>query len=472
MKLMNSRRWVCYTAGLLILLTGNFILAQTRIDLRTQVKNVDFSSADFTKPSKTGTTVPVTCTVGETFFRTDAIPGQNLYLCTSTDTWTQIDGSAGGGSGYELLTENEWTSDGRILVTDGATGRNAKETVLSFDGTDLVIPGGISFGTGVTTGMQWMVGNAGDSGASSIVIHGGDGASNSEPGHISAFSSDPTTPFQSFLFPCNEAGRWCSSATEPGADSNNYFVSATETATLQNKTIDNTNLFSGYLDIAEIATPLSPASGYGRLHIDSATGDLACRDTGGGDCMPSPTLYYQTTEDEGSALTQRPAVNFTGDGVSCVDNSGDNRTDCTIDDDIVAIQDEGAPLTQRPEINFTGDGVICTDNSGMNRTDCTIADNSPVIVKTFSCIFDGAGSTITQDSVCYSRIPTSGTITGWSIISAGSSPQITIDVWKVASGDITTNRFRYHRRKHRTLAFDRECREEHISDRLDNKHKR
>ena len=40
--------------------------------------------------------------------------------------------------------------------------------------------------------------------------------------------------------------------------------------------------------------------------------------------------YYQTVEQSGSALTQRPTLNFTGSGVSCVDNSGATRTDCTI----------------------------------------------------------------------------------------------------------------------------------------------
>lgn len=34
--------------------------------------------------------------------------------------------------------------------------------------------------------------------------------------------------------------------------------------------------------------------------------------------------------DEGSLLTQRYKLNFTGSGVSCVDNSGQRRTDCTI----------------------------------------------------------------------------------------------------------------------------------------------
>lgn len=39
---------------------------------------------------------------------------------------------------------------------------------------------------------------------------------------------------------------------------------------------------------------------------------------------------YATIQDEASNLTQRTIVNFTGAGVSCVDNAGNTRTDCTI----------------------------------------------------------------------------------------------------------------------------------------------
>jgi hypothetical protein len=61
---------------------------QTQVDLGKQTKNVDFSAASATKPNKSGTSLPGTCSAGETFFKTDAPAGQNLYACTSTNTWT------------------------------------------------------------------------------------------------------------------------------------------------------------------------------------------------------------------------------------------------------------------------------------------------------------------------------------------------------------------------------------------------
>ncbi|MDQ6706195.1 MAG: hypothetical protein M3Z85_09520 [Acidobacteriota bacterium] len=62
--------------------------AQTQVDLRSQTKSVDFSGASFTKPSKTGTTLPPHCGVGEYFFKTDAAAGSNVFGCTATDVWT------------------------------------------------------------------------------------------------------------------------------------------------------------------------------------------------------------------------------------------------------------------------------------------------------------------------------------------------------------------------------------------------
>ena len=61
---------------------------QTVVDLRTQTKNVDFSGAAATKPTKTGSTLPATCSVGEMFFSTTAQAGQNLYGCTGANTWS------------------------------------------------------------------------------------------------------------------------------------------------------------------------------------------------------------------------------------------------------------------------------------------------------------------------------------------------------------------------------------------------
>jgi hypothetical protein len=61
----------------------------------------DASGATRTAPTKVGTSAPGTCTVGDLFYDSDAgTPGQNLYGCTATNTWTLL--GDGGGSGANL----------------------------------------------------------------------------------------------------------------------------------------------------------------------------------------------------------------------------------------------------------------------------------------------------------------------------------------------------------------------------------
>jgi hypothetical protein len=86
---LHKTRAVCAMAGLLVeSLAAIHLSAQTRVDLRTQSKSVDFSGAASTKPSQTGTVLPATCVVGQTFLNTAAQPGQNWYICTAANTWS------------------------------------------------------------------------------------------------------------------------------------------------------------------------------------------------------------------------------------------------------------------------------------------------------------------------------------------------------------------------------------------------
>jgi hypothetical protein len=61
---------------------------QTRVDLRNQSKNIDFSQAQSVRPFRTGTVLPATCSPGEMFFKTDAAAGANSFGCVATNTWT------------------------------------------------------------------------------------------------------------------------------------------------------------------------------------------------------------------------------------------------------------------------------------------------------------------------------------------------------------------------------------------------
>jgi hypothetical protein len=67
--------------------------AQTRIDLNSQGRNVDFSNAAVTRPVKIGSALPGVCAVGEYFFLTTAQSGRNTYACVSANTWAMQSGT-------------------------------------------------------------------------------------------------------------------------------------------------------------------------------------------------------------------------------------------------------------------------------------------------------------------------------------------------------------------------------------------
>src|ERR1022692_4972987 len=109
---------------------------QTQIDLRTQGKNIDFSLAARTRPSKTGTLVPAVCTIGETFVKTDAVAGKNLYVCTAVNVWTvqgvempdptgragQVLSNDGSGFNWQGMGGDVTGAPGAVTVT-GLSGR-------------------------------------------------------------------------------------------------------------------------------------------------------------------------------------------------------------------------------------------------------------------------------------------------------------------------------------------------------------
>lgn len=82
------------TWWLLVSLGSTATFGQTLVDLRTQAKSVDFSGANTTKPFKTGTLLPATCSVGEMYYKVDAPSGGNLYGCTALNAWSAQGGLA------------------------------------------------------------------------------------------------------------------------------------------------------------------------------------------------------------------------------------------------------------------------------------------------------------------------------------------------------------------------------------------
>lgn len=90
-----KRTLILLTLGLAALLWGETVINGSRSILGAW----NAGGATSTIPAKVGTSLPATCTVGEQFFKSDAAAGQNLHLCTATNTWTQVSSGDGGGGG-------------------------------------------------------------------------------------------------------------------------------------------------------------------------------------------------------------------------------------------------------------------------------------------------------------------------------------------------------------------------------------
>lgn len=79
-----------------------FLDAKASVASPTFTGVFDLSGLTRTRPWKYGTTAPGTCTLGDAFFDSDAMAGENILICTSTDVWTPIRGSGSGAGNYSL----------------------------------------------------------------------------------------------------------------------------------------------------------------------------------------------------------------------------------------------------------------------------------------------------------------------------------------------------------------------------------
>jgi hypothetical protein len=107
-------------------------------------------------------------------------------------------------------------------------------------------------------------------------------------------------------------------------------------------------------------------------------------------CSTPPSGGYSTVQDEGSALTARTTINFTGAGVSCVDNGGATRTDCTISGG-----GAGSATTGVFSVTF-GNGTVATGDSATATVSAGWVTSTSSIVFTPACS-QVTGSTTAQE---------------------------------------------------------------------------
>ena len=115
---------------------GAVVFGQTQVDLRTQAKTIDFTQAPETRPIKTGTALPATCSLGDMFFLSTAVPGENLYACVAVSTWA-LQSGAGGGGGSVTVDSNS-TVVGTRPINNYIAGPGI-QSLLSDTGTQINI---------------------------------------------------------------------------------------------------------------------------------------------------------------------------------------------------------------------------------------------------------------------------------------------------------------------------------------------
>jgi hypothetical protein len=94
----------------------------------------DASGAASTAANKTGTTLPATCVVGDTFFKSNDPAGRNIYGCTVANIWT-LQGDGTGAAGTVTISGTpatgqaaEWTSSSAVTgVATTGTGNYVKQ---------------------------------------------------------------------------------------------------------------------------------------------------------------------------------------------------------------------------------------------------------------------------------------------------------------------------------------------------------
>jgi len=301
--LMQYRRAILVVAWLIGVADG-----QTLVDLRTQSKSVDFSSAPSTQPFQSGTVLPAACLVDQAYFKTNAPAGLNLYGCTAVNSWTLLSagillGDVSGAPGANTVTKIQGRaistaapSSGESLVWNSTTSSWTPQTIAGTAG-----PQGPAGPTGAA-GPQGPAGSTGAAGPTGATGPAGSAGGTGSQGATGP--QGPTGPAGS-QGPTGAMGPQGATGTQ-GAAGTNGVISRIQNA--------GANL------------PLEPTLNFtgGGCTDDPTTTSTNCSGTAG--------MSGLTIDLNGTAEGTQPALNFiSGAGIvqSCVNNAGASRVDCT-----------------------------------------------------------------------------------------------------------------------------------------------
>ena len=107
------------TVAVILLAAASVAYGQTKVNLKAQTKNADFSQATSVVPFPVGPSLPATCNQGQMFFNSAAPAGTNVYGCVALNTWTQMSGGAA--SSFNLPLAVQQSSGTTLSIGAGCT---------------------------------------------------------------------------------------------------------------------------------------------------------------------------------------------------------------------------------------------------------------------------------------------------------------------------------------------------------------
>lgn len=197
-------------------------------------------------------------------------------------------------------------------------------------------------------------------------------------------------------------------------------ASSTSTGTVTN--VSATNNAGGLISVGVTNPTTTPVLTFGLTQFPAhsfwgnGTGSTATPSATVIGVADLPFTYTGNT----TKLVTAGSVSGTGSPL-CTDASGNATTSgCPSSSGYTTVQDEGSPLTQRTTLNFTGSGITCTDDSGGSRTHCDVPASTI------------SGSGTTGDLAFWSSSSTLGD-TNWAV---GSGTLQTSAAMNISTGNV------------------------------------
>lgn len=275
-----EERTITGTTNEVAVTNGNGVSGNPQIGLAS---TIDLSGKTSTKPSKTSTSLPGTCSQGETLIKTDAPATQQLYVCTSTNTWT-AQGSAGGAA-FSSTTSVSYSATPTFTVPSSTTNGAIFKITLTGDVTSSTLASVVNGQTVIFIICQDSTGGRSFTWPTNVI--GGktiNATQNSQPStcYTQSFRHDGSNAYGDWELTAGSSGALVKTGTNK-IDIDTSIVPRLPAANTWQalQTFDS----SSGIDIKRGSAPANPASGYLRFYADNSDGKMKCKDSSGSSCL-------------------------------------------------------------------------------------------------------------------------------------------------------------------------------------------